>query len=317
MSEIRNNWTLEEVSDLFKKDLNYLLFNAHTLHKKYHNENEVQMCTLLSIKTGGCPEDCGYCSQSIHSDQPMEPTKLMSLEEVKQKALDAKENGSMRFCMGAAWRKPSNKNLERVIEMIKVVKSTGLEACVTLGMLTKQQASMLSDAGLDYYNHNIDTSEDYYKEIITTRTFQDRIDTLENVREAGVKVCSGGIIGMGESSEDRLSFLIALSNLEKHPESVPINTLVPIKGTKLFNSAGVDEIDFVKIICLARIMMPKSYVRLSAGRESMPKSMQALCFFAGANSIFYGEELLTTPNNPVEKDKKLLNDLGISLQSSN
>ena len=317
MSEIRNNWTLEEVSDLFKKDLNYLLFNAHTLHKKYHNENEVQMCTLLSIKTGGCPEDCGYCSQSIHSDQPMKPTKLMSLEEVKQKALDAKENGSMRFCMGAAWRKPSNKNLERVIEMIKVVKSTGLEACVTLGMLTKQQASMLSDAGLDYYNHNIDTSENYYKEIIKTRTFQDRIDTLDNVREAGVKVCSGGIIGMGESSEDRLSFLIALSNLEKHPESVPINTLVPIKGTKLFNSAGVDEIDFIKIICLARIMMPKSYVRLSAGRESMPKSMQALCFFAGANSIFYGEELLTTPNNPVEKDKKLLNDLGISLQSSN
>ena len=317
MNEIRNNWTLEEVRDLFKKDLNYLLFNAHTLHKKYHNENEVQMCTLLSIKTGGCPEDCGYCSQSIHSDKPMEPTKLMSLEEVKQKALDAKENGSMRFCMGAAWRKPSNKNLERVIEMIKVVKSTGLEACVTLGMLTKQQASMLSDAGLDYYNHNIDTSENYYKEIITTRTFQDRIDTLDNVREAGVKVCSGGIIGMGESSEDRLSFLIALSNLEKHPESVPINTLVPIKGTKLFNSAGVDEIDFVKIICLARIMMPKSYVRLSAGRESMPKSMQALCFFAGANSIFYGEELLTTPNNPVEKDKKLLNDLGISLQSSN
>ena len=317
MNEIRNNWTLEEVRDLFKKDLNYLLFNAHILHKKYHNENEVQMCTLLSIKTGGCPEDCGYCSQSIHSDQSMEPTKLMSLEEVKQKALDAKENGSMRFCMGAAWRKPSNKNLERVIEMIKVVKSTGLEACVTLGMLTKQQASMLSDAGLDYYNHNIDTSENYYKEIITTRTFQDRIDTLDNVREAGVKVCSGGIIGMGESSEDRLSFLIALSNLEKHPESVPINTLVPIKGTKLFNSAGVDEIDFIKIICLARIMMPKSYVRLSAGRESMPKSMQALCFFAGANSIFYGEELLTTPNNPVEKDKKLLNDLGISLQSSN
>ncbi len=317
MNEIRNNWTLEEVRDLFKKDLNYLLFNAHTLHKKYHNENEVQMCTLLSIKTGGCPEDCGYCSQSIHSDQPMEPIKLMSLEEVKQKALDAKENGSMRFCMGAAWRKPSNKNLERVIEMIKVVKSTGLEACVTLGMLTKQQASMLSDAGLDYYNHNIDTSENYYKEIIKTRTFQDRIDTLDNVREAGVKVCSGGIIGMGESSEDRLSFLIALSNLEKHPESVPINTLVPIKGTKLFNSAGVDEIDFIKIICLARIMMPKSYVRLSAGRESMSKSMQALCFFAGANSIFYGEELLTTPNNPVEKDKKLLNDLGISLQSSN
>lgn len=317
MNEIRNNWTLEEVSDLFKKDLNYLLFNAHTLHKKYHNENEVQMCTLLSIKTGGCPEDCGYCSQSIHSDQPMESTKLMSLEEVKQKALDAKENGSMRFCMGAAWRKPSNKNLERVIEMIKVVKSTGLEACVTLGMLTKEQANMLSDAGLDYYNHNIDTSENYYKEIITTRTFQDRIDTLDNVREAGVKVCSGGIIGMGESSEDRLSFLIALSNLEKHPESVPINSLVPIKGTKLFNSAGVDEIDFVKIICLARIMMPKSYVRLSAGRESMPKLMQALCFFAGANSIFYGEELLTTPNNPVEKDKKLLNDLGIKLQSSN
>ena len=301
---------------LFKKDLNYLLFNAHTLHKKYHNENEVQMCTLLSIKTGGCPEDCGYCSQSIHSDQPMAPTKLMSLEEVKQKALDAKENGSMRFCMGAAWRKPSNKNLERVIEMIKVVKSTGLEACVTLGMLTKQQASMLRDAGLDYYNHNIDTSENYYKEIITTRTFQDRIDTLDNVREAGVKVCSGGIIGMGESAEHRAAMLETLSNLNPYPESVPINALVAVEGTPMEEQEQIPIWDMIRMVATTRIVLPKTTVRLSAGRTQMTNEGQALCFLAGAGSIFAGDKLLTTPNPDINQDMELFKNLGLVPQKA-
>ena len=316
MISIRNNWNIKEVEELFSLPFNSLLSHAHDIHIKCHKDNDVQVCTLLSIKTGGCPEDCGYCSQSAHLDKPIDIMPLMKLDEVKKYAIEAKSQGSTRFCMGAAWRRPTDKNIDRVIEMIKVVSDLGMESCVTLGMLTKSQAEKLSNAGLDYYNHNIDTSPKYYKEIITTRTFEDRIETIKFVRDAGINVCSGGIIGMGESRLDRINFLIQLSNLEKHPESVPINMLVKVKGTKLYNSKGVDELEFVKTICAARIMMPKSYVRLSAGRESMSQSMQALCFYAGANSVFYGEELLTTPNIDTNADKELFSSLGINIESA-
>ena len=305
MKKIRNNWKLKEVLNLFNMPFNELLFEAHNSHIKNHKKDTVQVCTLLSIKTGGCPEDCGYCSQSIHSDNPIEATPLMSLEEVEKQAKIARDQGSTRFCMGAAWRRPSNKNIDRVIKMIDVVHNLGMESCVTLGMLSEDQANRLSRSGLNYYNHNLDTSREHYAKVISTRNYQDRLNTLKYVRSSGIKVCSGGILGLGESLEDRAKLLIELANLEEHPESVPINMLVQIEGTRLYNNEKIDELEFVKTIAATRIMMPRTYVRLSAGRESMSDSMQALCFYAGANSVFYGEELLTTPNVEVEKDREL------------
>ena len=314
MSEIRNDWKLEEVIKLFNMPFNELLFEAHATHINNHKKDMVQVCTLLSIKTGGCPEDCGYCSQSIHSDDPIEATPLMSLEEVGKKAKIARDQGSTRFCMGAAWRRPSNKNIDRVIKMIDVVHNLGMESCVTLGMLSEDQAIRLSKSGLNYYNHNIDTSREHYTKVISTRNYQDRLNTLKYVRESGIKVCSGGILGLGESRDDRAKLLIELANLEQHPESVPINMLVQMEGTRLYKNEKIDELEFVKTIAIARIMMPKTYVRLSAGRESMAESMQALCFYAGANSVFYGEELLTAPNVEVEKDRELFGKLGMKIE---
>jgi len=314
MSKIKNNWKLEEVLQLFNMPFNELLFEAHETHIDNHKKDMVQVCTLLSIKTGGCPEDCGYCSQSIHSDDPIEATPLMSLEEVEKKAKIARDQGSTRFCMGAAWRRPSNKNIDRVIKMIDVVHNLGMESCVTLGMLSEDQALRLSKSGLNYYNHNIDTSREHYTKVISTRNYQDRLNTLKYVRESGIKVCSGGILGLGESRDDRAKLLIELANLEQHPESVPINMLVQMEGTRLYENEKIDELEFVKTIAIARIMMPKTYVRLSAGRESMAESMQALCFYAGANSVFYGEELLTAPNVEVEKDRELFVKLGMNIE---
>ena len=317
MKKIRNNWKLKEVLNLFNMPFNELLFEAHNSHIKNHKKDTVQVCTLLSIKAGGCPEDCGYCSQSIHSDNPMEATPLMSLEEVKKQAKIARDQGSTRFCMGAAWRRPSNKNIDRVIKMIDVVHNLGMESCVTLGMLSEDQANRLSKSGLNYYNHNLDTSREHYAKVISTRNYQDRLNTLKYVRSSGIKVCSGGILGLGESLEDRAKLLIELANLEEHPESVPINMLVQIEGTRLYDNEKIDELEFVKTIAATRIMMPKTYVRLSAGRESMSESMQALCFYAGANSVFYGEELLTTPNVEVEKDRELFSKLGMNIEGTN
>jgi len=317
MNKIRNNWKLEEVLNLFNMPFNELLFEAHNSHIKNHKKDTIQVCTLLSIKTGGCPEDCGYCSQSIHSDNPIEATPLMSLEEVEKQAKIARDQGSTRFCMGAAWRRPSNKNIDRVIKMIDVVHNLGMESCVTLGMLSEDQANRLSRSGLNYYNHNLDTSREHYAKVISTRNYQDRLNTLKYVRSSGIKVCSGGILGLGESLEDRAKLLIELANLEEHPESVPINMLVQIEGTRLYENEKIDELEFVKTIAATRIMMPKTYVRLSAGRESMSESMQALCFYAGANSVFYGEELLTTPNVEVEKDRELFSKLGMNIEGKN
>ena len=314
MISIKNNWTLSEVLNLFEKSFNELLFKAHEVHIKNHNKDTVQVCTLLSVKTGGCPEDCGYCSQSIHSDEPIEATPLMSLDEVREKATMARDQGSTRFCMGAAWRRPSNKNIDRVIKMIEVVHELGMESCVTLGMLSQDQAERLSKSGLNYYNHNLDTSREHYSKVISTRNYQDRLNTIRYVRESGIKVCSGGILGLGESREDRAKLLIELANLEQHPESVPINMLVHMEGTRLCDNEKVDELEFIRTIAISRIMMPKTYVRLSAGRESMADSMQALCFYAGANSVFYGEELLTAPNVTVEKDRELFAKLGMNIE---
>ncbi len=288
------------------------MFKAHTIHRENFDPNKVQVSQLLNIKTGACPEDCSYCSQSSKYDTGLERERLMSLEEVRDAALQAKKNGSERFCMGAAWRNPTDKSLDRVIDMIKVVKSLDMESCVTLGMLTSEQANRLKEAGLDYYNHNLDTSKEHYSNVITTRCFQDRIDTLENVHKAGINVCSGGILGLGEKVEDRASMLQTLANMEHHPDSVPINLLVPIPGTPLEFADKPSEIDFIRCIAVARIVMPKSVVRLSAGRTDMSESMQATCFFAGANSIFYGDELLTTPNVAQNKDQELFASLGIN-----
>tara|TARA_B110000444_G_scaffold186204_1_gene175354 strand:+ start:3527 stop:4561 length:1035 start_codon:yes stop_codon:yes gene_type:complete len=317
MSNMRNDWKLKEVLELFDKPFNELLFDAHDTHIKNHKKDMVQVCTLLSIKTGGCPEDCGYCSQSIHSEEPIEATPLMSLEEVKKQAKLARDQGSTRFCMGAAWRRPSNKNIDRVIKMIDTVHELGMESCVTLGMLSEDQAVRLSKSGLNYYNHNLDTSREYYTKVISTRNYQDRLNTLKYVRESGIKVCSGGILGLGESRDDRAKLLIELANLEHHPESVPINMLVQMEGTRLYDNKKIDELEFVRTIATTRIMMPNTYVRLSAGRESMDESMQALCFYAGANSVFYGEELLTAPNVEVEKDRQLFNKLGMKIEGDN
>lgn len=310
-ASIRHDWTHQEVKELLAKPFNDLIFEAQQVHRTHFNPNEVQVSTLLSIKTGACPEDCMYCPQSGHYNTGLEKEKLMEVQKVLDEAKAARETGATRFCMGAAWRSPTKKDLPYVLEMVRGVKEMGLETCMTLGMLTEEQASELSEAGLDYYNHNLDTSERYYNQIITTRTYQDRLDTLENVRKAGMKVCCGGIMGMGEDEADRAGFLMELANLPEHPESVPINLLIKIPGTPLENVEDLDPIEFVRTIAVARILMPKSHVRLSAGREDMTDEMQALCFMAGANSIFYGDQLLTTDNPEADADRRLFERLGI------
>jgi biotin synthase len=312
---LRHDWTLSEIKALFDLPFNDLLFQAHSIHRQNFDPNTVQISSLLSIKTGACPEDCSYCPQSSKHDTELEKERLLALEEVKQAALTAKKNGATRFCMGAAWRNPTDRNLDSVIEMISVVKDLGMETCVTLGMLTKQQTAKLKQAGLDYYNHNLDTSPEYYGEIITTRTYQDRLDTLKHVQDENINVCSGGIVGMGEDEQDRASLLQQLANMPRHPESVPINLLVQVKNTPLFGIDTLDPLVFVRTIAVARILMPASAVRLSAGRNDMSDEMQAMCFFAGANSIFYGEKLLTTENPSENKDLELFKRLGIKPQA--
>jgi biotin synthase len=314
MNSLRHDWTLSEITALFVQPFNDLLFQAHRLHREHFDPNHVQVSTLLSIKTGACPEDCAYCSQSARNDADVERERLLPLDEVVAKAKTAKLNGATRFCMGAAWRNPTDKNLDKVIDMIEAVHALGLETCVTLGMLTRQQSIRLKQAGLDYYNHNLDTSPEHYGDIITTRTYQDRLDTLERVRDAGINVCCGGIVGMGEQQQDRVSLLQQLANLPKHPESVPINMLVQIEGTPLYGAEKLDALDFVRTIAVARILMPCSWVRLSAGRSEMSDEMQALCFFAGANSIFYGDKLLTTSNPDENQDRMLFDKLGINTE---
>ena len=305
------NWSLEQAKSIFNLSFNEIIYKAQTIHRKYFTPNEVQVSTLLSIKTGSCPENCSYCPQSAHYQTGLKKEPLMPVKDVLEAAQKAKAAGATRFCMGAAWRGPRDEDLHQVCTMVSEVKKLGLETCVTLGLLKGDQALRLKNAGLDFYNHNIDTSEEFYHKIITTRTFQDRIDTLDQIRKAGLKVCCGGIIGMGEDNEDRIKMLVTLANLDEPPESVPINKLIRIPGTPLEGQGEVDPFDFVKTIALARILMPKSYVRLSAGREQMSDEMQALCFLAGANSIFYGEKLLTAENPTPEKDQLLFKRLGL------
>ncbi len=307
----RHDWTYDEVKALFDQPFNDLLFQAQSIHRQHFDPNAVQVSTLLSIKTGACPEDCKYCSQSGHHNTELEREKLLAVEKVLEEAKKAKDNGASRFCMGAAWKHPSAKDFPHVLAMVRGVRELGMETCMTLGALNREQTEALAEAGLDYYNHNIDTSRNYYKTIISTRTFEDRLDTLEHVRDAGIKVCCGGIVGMGEEKQDRIEFLKELANLPRHPESVPINNLVKIKGTPLENVDDLDEFEFIRMIAVARIIMPASQVRLSAGREEMNDQMQALCFFAGANSIFYGEKLLTTSNPDENHDMTLFARLGI------
>ncbi|CAD7850253.1 MAG: Biotin synthase (EC 2.8.1.6) [Olavius algarvensis Gamma 1 endosymbiont] len=313
--EIRHDWSLDEIAALLDQPFNDLLFQAQSVHRVYFAPNQVQVCTLLSIKTGACPEDCGYCSQSAQHDTDLEQERLLPVAEVVEAAQAARDKGATRFCMGAAWRNPTDKNLERVIAMIAGVKGLGLETCVTLGMLTDHQARRLADAGLDYYNHNLDTSPEFYGRVITTRTYQDRLETLAHVQQAGIRVCSGGILGLGESRRDRASMLYQLATLPKHPESVPINLLVQVEGTPLFGAAELDPFEFVRTIAAARILMPGSYVRLSAGRSDMSDELQALCFLAGANSMFYGERLLTTPNPESAGDERLFERLGLAFET--
>ncbi len=313
----RNDWTRDEIAALFDLPFTELVFRAAEVHRANHAPNEVQLSTLLSIKTGGCPEDCGYCSQSVSAETGLKATKLMDVRQVLQAAAQAKDHGSSRFCMGAAWRNPKDRDMPAIVEMVQGVRAMGMETCMTLGMLSEKQAQMLADAGLDYYNHNIDTSPERYAEVITTRSFEDRLDTLEHVREAGINVCCGGIVGMGETRPDRVGFIHALATLPVHPGSVPVNALVPIKGTVLGNMladtplAQIDDIEFVRTIAVARITMPESMVRLSAGRESMSDATQALCFLAGANSIFTGDKLLTAGNAGDDKDSALFARLGV------
>jgi biotin synthase len=290
---------------------NDLLFQAQQIHRTHFNANEVQLSTLLSIKTGGCPEDCAYCPQSAHYETDVQASKILDTEEVKAAAQEAKKNGASRFCMGAAWREPKDRDIEKVVELIKVVKELDMEACCTLGMLSAQHAEQLKNAGLDYYNHNLDTTPESYADIITTRVYQERLDTLENVRNAGVHVCSGGIVGMGESRQERAGLIHQLANLEPYPESVPINNLVQVEGTPLYGTKELDPLEFVRTIAVARITMPKARVRLSAGRQNMNEATQALCFMAGANSIFYGDKLLTTGNPDWDRDRSLLEKLNI------
>jgi biotin synthase len=313
---LRHDWSRDEILRLFDLPFNDLLFQAQTIHRQNFNPNEVQLSTLLSIKTGACPEDCKYCPQSARYDTGLEKEKLMQIEQVLEAAKAAKASGSSRFCMGAAWRSPHDRDIPAIEAMIREVKALGLETCMTLGMLSETQADKLSEAGLDYYNHNLDTSKEFYGDIITTRTYQDRLDTLANVRNSGMKVCSGGIVGMGEEQKDRAGLLMGLANLPKHPDSVPINMLVKVAGTPMESEEDLDPFEFIRTIAVARILMPKSYVRLSAGREEMNEQMQAMAFMAGANSIFYCDKLLTTPNPKANSDMQLLKRLGINPEKS-
>lgn len=313
---IRHDWRKEEAVTLLSLPFNDLLYKAHCTHRMHHRSNVMQTSTLLSIKTGACPEDCAYCPQSVHYNTAVERETLLPLEQVLEAAQNARANGAERFCMGAAWRAPTDKNLAKVAEMVREVKSLGLETCVTLGMLTDGQADSLKKAGLDYYNHNLDTSPEFYGNIISTRTYRDRLDTLAAVRNAGIKVCAGGILGMGESRQDRAGLLCALANQPSHPESVPINMLVRVSGTPLEEAPPLDTFEFIRVIAAARIMMPCAWIRLSAGRETMSDETQAWCFFAGANSVFSGDNLLTTPNVPEEEDRNLFSRLGITTQVS-
>ena len=315
LGPIRHDWSMQEIEDLLDLPFNDLLFRAQSVHRAHFDPNRIQVSSLLSIKTGACPEDCGYCSQSARHDTGLERERLLPLEEVLAAARSAKAQGAARFCMGAAWRNPTDSNLERVAEMVEAVRDLGMETCVTLGMLTDKQAARLKDAGLDYYNHNLDTSPEFYGNVITTRTFQDRLDTLSHVREAGIRVCSGGILGMGESRRDRASMLRQLANMPEHPDSVPVNLLVKIEGTPLAQTAELDPLELVRVIAAARILMPKSHVRLSAGRSGMNDEHQALCFLAGANSVFYGERLLTADNPEARKDRELFQRLGIAFET--
>ncbi len=315
-TDIRHNWTAEEVGALFQRPLNDLLFQAQGTHRRHFEPNAVQVSTLLSIKTGSCPEDCKYCPQSGHYNTGLAKEKLLEVRKVLKEARQAKASGATRFCMGAAWKNPPEKDMPYILEMVKEVKALGLETCMTLGMLSVNQAEQLAAAGLDYYNHNLDTSPEFYGNIITTRSYADRLNTLAHVRDSGMKVCSGGIVGLGEGVRDRAGLLLQLANLPAHPESVPINRLVKVAGTPLENIEDIDGIDFVKTVAVARIMMPKSYIRLSAGRETMSDELQALAFMAGANSVFLGSKLLTTANPEESRDRKLFKRLGINMEES-
>ena len=308
---LRHQWETAEIEGLFALPFNDLVYRAQQVHRQHFDPNEVQVSTLLSIKTGGCPEDCGYCPQSVHHHADVEPESLMAVDSVVEAARAAREAGASRFCMGAAWRNPGGRHFERVLEMVRRVREEGLETCMTLGMLDEEQTRRLKEAGLDYYNHNLDTSPEFYGEIISTRTYQDRLDTLRRVREAGIRVCCGGIVGMGETRADRVSLLQQLAAQRPHPESVPVNLLVRVEGTPLAQQPELDPFEFVRTIAVARILMPRSQVRLSAGREQMSDELQALCFLAGANSIFYGEKLLTTPNPEAGHDRQLFRRLGL------
>jgi biotin synthase len=307
----RFDWQASEIQGLFERPFNDLLYRAQQVHRQHFDANEVQISTLLSIKTGGCPEDCGYCPQSVHHEAAVQAEKLMDVETVLEAARNARQAGASRFCMGAAWRNPSGRNFQRVLEIVEKVRAEGMETCMTLGMLDGQQARQLKDAGLDYYNHNLDTSPEFYGEIISTRTYEDRLETIRHVRDAGINVCCGGIVGMGESRHDRISLMEQLARQRPHPESVPVNMLVRVEGTPLAGQDDFDPFEFVRTIAVARILMPRSHVRLSAGREQMSDEMQALCFLAGANSIFYGEKLLTTANPEVDHDRHLFERLGL------
>ncbi len=314
--QLRHDWRRAEVQALFEMPFNDLLYQAQSVHRRNFQPNQVQLSTLLSIKTGACPEDCAYCPQSVRYDTGLQREPLMALDQVLEAASRAKQAGATRFCMGAAWRSPKGKDLERVADMVREVRALGLETCATLGMLDEQQVEVLREAGLDYYNHNLDTSEAFYGEIVTTRTYEDRLNTLEHVRQAGMKVCCGGIIGMGESRADRIELLRTLANLPEHPQSVPINQLVRVEGTPLANQEAADPIEFVRTIAVARILMPRSYVRLSAGRTEMSDETQALCFLAGANSIFGGDKLLTTDNPELNADQQLFGRLGLEVEAA-
>ncbi|MGE0080716.1 MAG: biotin synthase BioB [Thiohalomonadaceae bacterium] len=309
--ELRHDWSVDEVEALIARPFMDLLYEAHTVHRRHFDPHTIQVSTLLSIKTGGCAENCGYCSQSAHHDAEITREKLLDVDAVLADARRAKEAGIGRFCMGAAWRKPSDKDLDRVIAMIKGVKELGMESCVTLGMLTEAQAQRLKEAGLDYYNHNLDTSREYYPNVVTTRSYDDRLDTLAHVRKAGINVCAGGILGLGETRRDRAGMLVELANLPSHPQSVPLNKLVKVPGTPLADLPDLDDLEFIRTVAAARIMMPRSYVRLSAGREAMSDEAQALCFFAGANSLFFGDKLLTTDNATTDRDRDLFQRLDL------
>ena len=314
--ETSGAWSVAQIEALFALPFNDLMFKAQQTHQTYFPDGDVELATLLSIKTGGCPEDCGYCPQAARYDTGVKANKLMELEDVLEAAKAAKAAGSNRFCMGAAWREPKDRDIEKVAAMIKGVKALGLETCATLGMLETTQAQALQEAGLDFYNHNLDTSEDFYRSVISTRGYQDRLDTISNVRAVGMSVCCGGIVGMGESREQRAAFLARLANLSPYPESVPINHLVPVAGTPLAEQAPLDPLEFVRTIAVARITMPRARVRLSAGRQELGRAVQAMCFQAGANSIFYGEQLLTTANPEAEQDRELLAELGLKTKQS-